>query len=84
MAWKLKEYLNKFMFLKAYCDQNIFIISVPESPPTRVSCSPLSSSSMKVSWNPPPIGQHGGLIQGYKVIYSPLTTDHGRFIKILY
>lgn len=33
---------------------------------------------MKVSWNPPPIGQHGGLIQGYKVIYSPLTSDHGR------
>nr|XP_049692182.1 Down syndrome cell adhesion molecule-like protein Dscam2 [Helicoverpa armigera] len=49
---------------------------VPESPPTRVSCSALSSSSVKVSWNPPPIGQHGGLIQGYKVIYSPLTTDH--------
>lgn len=49
---------------------------VPESSPTRVTCSPLSSSSMKVSWNPPPIGQHGGLIQGYKVIYSPLTIDH--------
>ncbi|KAL0901060.1 hypothetical protein ABMA27_006383 [Loxostege sticticalis] len=49
---------------------------VPESHPMRVSCSPLSSSSMKVSWNPPPIGQHGGLIQGYKVIYSPLTADH--------
>ncbi|GBO98925.1 Down syndrome cell adhesion molecule homolog [Eumeta japonica] len=49
---------------------------VPESHPTRVTCSPLSSSSMKVSWSPPPVGQHGGLIQGYKVIYSPLTSDH--------
>ncbi|XP_012543882.3 cell adhesion molecule Dscam2 isoform X1 [Bombyx mori] len=49
---------------------------VPESHPTRVSCAALSSSSMKVSWNPPPIGQHGGLIQGYKVIYAPLSTDH--------
>ncbi|XP_028160475.1 Down syndrome cell adhesion molecule homolog [Ostrinia furnacalis] len=49
---------------------------VPESHPLRVSCSPLSSSSIKVSWAPPPAGQHGGLIQGYKVIYSPLTNDH--------
>ncbi|KAH9634763.1 hypothetical protein HF086_013623 [Spodoptera exigua] len=59
------------------------LLVVPESPPTRVSCSALSSSSMKVSWNPPPIGQHGGLIQGYKVIYSPLTTDHGLLIMVL-
>ncbi|XP_049878899.1 Down syndrome cell adhesion molecule-like protein Dscam2 [Pectinophora gossypiella] len=49
---------------------------VPESHPTRVICSALSSSSMKVSWGPPPLGQHGGIIQGYKVIYTPLTTDH--------
>ncbi|XP_052750184.1 cell adhesion molecule Dscam2 isoform X2 [Galleria mellonella] len=48
---------------------------VPESHPMTVSCFPLSSSSMKVTWNPPPIGQHGGLIQGYKVIYSPFTSD---------
>ncbi|XP_026317870.1 Down syndrome cell adhesion molecule-like protein Dscam2 isoform X2 [Hyposmocoma kahamanoa] len=49
---------------------------VPESHPTRVTCSALSSSSMKVTWNPPPLGQHGGIIQGYKVIYTPLTSDH--------
>ncbi|KAI5636739.1 immunoglobulin i-set domain-containing protein [Phthorimaea operculella] len=49
---------------------------VPESHPTRVLCSPLSSSSMKVQWSPPPPGQHGGIIQGYKVIYTPLTPDH--------
>ncbi|XP_059046951.1 cell adhesion molecule Dscam2-like [Achroia grisella] len=48
---------------------------VPESHPITVSCFPLSSSSMKVTWNPPPIGQHGGLIQGYKVVYSPFTSD---------
>ncbi|CAG9136240.1 unnamed protein product [Plutella xylostella] len=49
---------------------------VPESHPMRVTCSALSSSSMKVSWSPPPPGQHGGLIQGYKVMYAPLTADH--------
>ncbi|XP_053609899.1 cell adhesion molecule Dscam1-like isoform X1 [Plodia interpunctella] len=49
---------------------------VPEAPPSSVSCFPLSCSSVKVTWSPPPVGQHGGLIQGYKVIYSPLTTDH--------
>lgn len=52
--------------------------SVPESHPMRVSCSPLSSSGIKVLWNPPPIGQHGGLIQGYKVIYLPISSDHGK------
>ncbi|CAH0405117.1 unnamed protein product [Chilo suppressalis] len=49
---------------------------VPESHPRGVSCSALSSSSVKVSWGAPPAGQHGGLIQGYKLIYSPLTADH--------
>lgn len=64
---------------------NLCFFSVPESHPTRVTCSALSSSSMKVTWNPPPLGQHGGIIQGYKVIYTPLTSDHGDLIfRIFY
>ncbi|CAH0727689.1 unnamed protein product, partial [Brenthis ino] len=49
---------------------------VPEAAPTRVSCAALSSSSMKVSWAPPPQALRAGLIQGYKVIYAPISTDH--------
>ncbi|CAG9796265.1 unnamed protein product [Diatraea saccharalis] len=49
---------------------------VPEWHPLRVSCSSLSSSSLKVSWGAPPAAHHAGVIQGYKLIYSPLTADH--------
>ncbi|XP_041974799.1 Down syndrome cell adhesion molecule-like protein Dscam2 isoform X2 [Aricia agestis] len=55
---------------------------VPEAAPTRVSCSALSSTSVKVSWGPPPAGQRGGIVQGYKVIYAPLTTLHGEAAEI--
>ncbi|XP_072938511.1 cell adhesion molecule Dscam1-like isoform X2 [Epargyreus clarus] len=55
---------------------------VPESHPTRVSCSALSSSSVKVSWGPPPPSQRGGIIQGYKVIYAPLTNNHADVAEI--
>ncbi|XP_063973280.1 cell adhesion molecule Dscam1 isoform X2 [Diachasmimorpha longicaudata] len=49
---------------------------VPEAPPTQVTCSPLSSQSVKVSWSAPPAHQHGGIIQGYKVYYRPVPTDN--------
>ncbi|TGZ53114.1 Uncharacterized protein DBV15_05473 [Temnothorax longispinosus] len=49
---------------------------VPETPPTQVTCVPLSSQSVKVSWSPPPPHQHGGIIQGYKVYYRPVPTDN--------
>ncbi|XP_044594739.1 Down syndrome cell adhesion molecule-like protein Dscam2 [Cotesia glomerata] len=49
---------------------------VPEAPPTQVTCSPLSSQSVKVSWSSPPAHQHGGIIQGYKVYYRPVPTDN--------
>jgi hypothetical protein len=49
--------------------------TVPEAAPQNVACSPLSSQSVKVSWVPPPANQHGGLLQGYKVIYRPVLKD---------
>lgn len=55
-------------------------ILVPEAPPLDVSCIPLSAVSVKVSWRPPPVPQHGGLIQGYKVLYTPQLRDHGTLI----
>ncbi|XP_049771417.1 Down syndrome cell adhesion molecule-like protein Dscam2 [Schistocerca cancellata] len=48
---------------------------VPEAAPQNVTCSPLSSKSVKVKWLPPPTQYHGGVIQGYKVIYRPVITD---------
>ncbi|XP_049839470.1 Down syndrome cell adhesion molecule-like protein Dscam2 [Schistocerca gregaria] len=49
---------------------------VPEASPENITCSALSSQSVKVSWSPPPAQNHGGIIRGYKVIYRPVVTDH--------
>lgn len=48
---------------------------VPEAPPEDITCSPMSSQSMKISWTPPPPALHGGHIVGYKIYYRPISTD---------
>lgn len=48
------------------------IEGVPEAPPSNVNCSALSSQSIKISWQEPPPQFHGGVIQGYKILYRPL------------
>lgn len=45
---------------------------VPEAAPQNLNCTSLSSQSIKVSWQEPPLQFHGGIIQGYKVLYRPL------------
>ncbi|XP_071452909.1 cell adhesion molecule Dscam1 [Hetaerina americana] len=45
---------------------------VPEASPETVSCVALSSQSLMVRWAPPPPHTHGGLLRGYKVIYTPI------------
>lgn len=51
---------------------------VPEAAPQDISCSQVSSQSMKIAWTPPPIGLHGGHILGYKIYYRPLSTGDGK------
>lgn len=48
---------------------------VPEAPPQNVACSPLSSQSIKISWVEPVLHHHGGIIQGYKILYRPLLQE---------
>ncbi|XP_051862940.1 cell adhesion molecule Dscam2 isoform X2 [Drosophila albomicans] len=45
---------------------------VPEAAPQNVSCSALSSQSLKISWLEPPLQLHGGIIQGYKILFRPM------------
>lgn len=45
---------------------------IPEAPPQSVNCTSLSSQSIKISWHEPPAQFHGGIIQGYKVLYRPM------------
>lgn len=48
---------------------------VPEAPPQNVNCIALTSQSIKISWFEPPLQFHGGVIQGYKILYMPLGYD---------
>ncbi|XP_050441202.1 cell adhesion molecule Dscam2 isoform X2 [Adelges cooleyi] len=44
---------------------------VPTMPPENVACRSLTSQSIQVSWDMPPVVGRNGKIQGYKVSYQP-------------
>lgn len=48
---------------------------VPEAPPQNINCGALTSQSIKISWREPPLALHGGIIQGYKILYTPVSYD---------
>ncbi|XP_036670817.2 cell adhesion molecule Dscam2 isoform X9 [Drosophila suzukii] len=48
---------------------------VPSRPPEDVRCAALSSQSLQVSWQPPPIYHTNGLLQGYKLVFEPIIDD---------
>ncbi|XP_031783300.1 Down syndrome cell adhesion molecule-like protein Dscam2 isoform X4 [Nasonia vitripennis] len=43
---------------------------VPSSPPQDVRCTPLTSQSLQVTWDPPPNSSLNGILKGYKVMYE--------------
>lgn len=47
----------------------------PEAPPQNTNCNALTSQSIKISWQEPPLQFHGGVIQGYKILYEPVSYD---------
>lgn len=48
---------------------------MPSRPPEDVRCAALTSQSLQVSWQPPPIYHTNGLLQGYKLIFEPIIDD---------
>lgn len=56
---------------------NINVISVPSLPPGTLNCSALSSQSVRVTWEPPPMRGRNGVLQGYRVTYAPVTDWYG-------
>ena len=44
-----------------------FSLTVPGAPPRNISHEVLSSSEVKLSWEPPPLDQQNGIITGYLV-----------------
>ncbi|XP_037302949.1 Down syndrome cell adhesion molecule-like protein Dscam2, partial [Manduca sexta] len=50
---------------------------VPSLPPGALQCTALSSQSVRVSWEPPPMRGRNGVLQGYRVTYAPVTDWYG-------
>lgn len=53
----------------------------PEAPPQNTTCNTLTSQSIQISWHEPPIQYHGGVIQGYKILYEAV--GHSNDIVIM-
>ncbi|CRK99030.1 CLUMA_CG011985, isoform A [Clunio marinus] len=51
---------------------------VPSASPQKVTCSALTSQNVQISWQPPPVKNMHGVIQGYKVLYetSNIVTEY--------
>ncbi len=47
----------------------------PTAPPQSVSATAISSQIISVKWNLPPYEHRHGMINGYKVIYTEVTTS---------
>ncbi|XP_069361354.1 cell adhesion molecule Dscam1 isoform X3 [Maniola hyperantus] len=50
---------------------------VPSLPPGALQCTALSSQSVRVTWEPPPMRGRNGVLQGYRVTYAPVTEWYG-------
>lgn len=53
--------------------------SVPSAPPQDITCTSPSSTSLLVSWAPPPLEFQNGVISGYSIQYS--TTEGNKTSK---
>lgn len=45
-------------------------------PPDDLRCAALTSTSLQVSWQPPPVNHQNGLLQGYKISFEPMADDN--------
>ena len=43
---------------------------MPTAPPSDIKLSPISSTSLSISWNPPPPFHRNGIITGYEVCFA--------------
>lgn len=50
---------------------------MPDASPQETRCMPLTSQSIRIRWEPPPLENRNGIIQGYKVIYKQVDLKPG-------
>lgn len=51
----------------------------PQQPPQDVTCTTLTSQTIRVSWCSPPLETVQGVIKGYKVFYGPSDVWYGKW-----
>nr|CAD7572862.1 unnamed protein product [Timema californicum] len=50
---------------------------VPDMPPQDLRCTALTSQSVRVRWEPPPLEHRNGVVEGYKVFYKHANPRQG-------
>ena len=50
---------------------------VPSQPPKNVNAMAVTSQSILVLWNPPPLSDQNGVLTGYKILYRVVRDDEG-------
>ncbi|CAG2062105.1 unnamed protein product [Timema podura] len=54
---------------------------VPDMPPQDLRCTALTSQSVRVRWEPPPLERRNGVVEGYKVFYKHANPRQAKEIK---
>jgi len=70
--WRIRRQflaLRSFMSVEKYRLTGV-VISAPSAAPQSVEAVAVNSSSIRVTWQPPPTQQHNGVIIGYRVRYA--------------
>ncbi len=67
-------YFTSFAIYREYQLTNIVILIAPSSPPQNVSGSPVSSTSVRLSWDAPPLASRNGIITEYRVNVTEVDT----------
>ena len=53
----------------------IFLSAAPSGPPQSIAVTFVSSTTVELSWQPPPLDQQNGLIQSYTVVVFEVDTN---------
>lgn len=64
--------------MKNLCESYRYLLTVPSYPPETPKCDVLSSTSIYITWSPPPTEGQNGKIKGYRVSYISIDEIYGK------
>lgn len=69
-----------WVYCIAYTFIHLIFCLVPSSPPRKVQCTPMSSTSLLINWSPPPVSEMNGVLKEYRLSYRPLREWEGNIV----